>query len=278
MFPSRSTKRIASTIIFALVAPMTAFSAAPSALQTKSDIEGISLIALAELPHSPENDSLNEYCQGYRAQKLTAVGNQVAKHGWIVTSEASLGRYEVVTFASGFTPGTSGICFARNSNIAIYDGGSLVALAYNMRSARSPLGTVEPLEDAALLVWTDPPGSPVGELHDENNELRFTTVAPERAFCGGRAIVPNVYGRRISLARKILITHGWQPKRPRERPNDEWIAAQLGTRGIIEAESCSGTGAGYCSFNYRGAAGALHVTTAGDYNKVDRYGVDCAAR
>jgi hypothetical protein len=267
-----------STMILALVAPMNAFSTAPSALQTKSGVEGISLVALAEMPHSPENGSLSEYCEGYRAQKLTTVANQVAKLGWIVTSEASLGRYEVVTFASGFTPGTSGICFARNSNIAIYNGESLVALAYTTPSAKSPLGTVEPLEGAALLVWTDPSGWPVGELHDENNELRFTTVAPERAFCGGRAVVPNVYGRRINLARKILITHGWRPQRPREPPDREWMAAQLGTRSIVEAESCSGTGVGYCSFNYRGAAGVLHVTTAGNYNKVDRYNVDCAAK
>jgi hypothetical protein len=131
---------------------MASVSAAAPILQAKSDIEGVSLVGLGALPHSPESGSLDEYCEGYRVQKLTAVGSQVAKLGWIVTSDAPLGRYEVVTFASGFTPGTSAMCFARNANIVIFNGTSQVALAYSSRSARSPLGIVEPMEG----------GSPVG--------------------------------------------------------------------------------------------------------------------
>jgi hypothetical protein len=230
------------------------------------------------LPHSPEKGSLDEYCEGYRIQKLTAVGSQVAKLGWIVTSDAPLGRYEAVTFASGFTPSTSAMCFARNANIAIFHGTSLVALAYGSRSARSPLGIVEPIEGGALLVWTDPPGWPVGELHDDNSGLRLTSIAPERTFCNRQAVVPNVYGKPLNAARKVLIAHGWRPSRPRERPDELDMAAQLAKQGIIETESCAGTGVGYCKFNYRSPAGLLSVTTAGEAPRVVSYGVACRAQ
>jgi hypothetical protein len=252
-------------------------------LNTKSDIKGASLISLGALPRSPEKGSLDSYCEGYRAKSLTAVGRQVAKLGWIVTSEGPLGRYRVVTFVSGFTPGTSAMCFARNANIGIFDGAGLVALAYTSRSADGPLGTVEPLESGDLLVWSDPPGSPVGELHAEKNGLRLMAIEPTRTFCGRRAVVPNVYGKPIDAARKILIAHSWRPLRPSEIPNDLNLAADFAKRGIIEAENCAGTGAGYCAFNYRSPAGVLHVTTAGGEsepadNSVVRYSVTCSAR
>ena len=282
MGSQRYTIAIVRVAIF-IACAMCCGAARSDVLETKSDIKGAALIPLGALPRSPENGSLDAYCEGYRAKNLTAVGRQVAKLGWIVTSEAPLGRYRVVTFASGFTPGTSALCFARNVNIGIFDGGRLVALAYTSRPADGPLGTVEPLESGALLVWSDRPGSPVGELHAEKNGLRLKAIEPERTFCGRRAVVPNVYGRPLDAARKILIAHGWRPQRPSESPNEWNLAADFAKRGIIEAENCAGTGAGYCAFNYRSPAGVLHVTTAGGEsepadNSVVRYSVTCSAR
>ena len=75
----------------------------------------------------------------------------------------------------------------------MFDGTALVALGYTARAARWQLGSVDPLESGALLVWGgDGPAPPVGELHEENGGLRLTAVAAERAYCHGRAVVPNV--------------------------------------------------------------------------------------
>lgn len=262
---------------------MCATSAAAASLQARSDIKGVSLVALATLPHSPEKAPIDEYCEGYRAKKLTAAGRQVAGLGWIVTSEASLGRYRVVTFASGFTPGTSALCFARNPNIAVFDGVRPVALAYGSRRAEGALGVVEPLESGALLIWGDPPGAPVGELRQEAGGLRLTAIAPQRAFCRGRAVVPNVYGKPLDAARRILIAHGWRPLRPSEKPGEFDTAADLARRGVVEAQTCSGTGVGYCEFKYRAPAGVLGLTTVGGEpkpadNTVVSYDVDCARK
>nr|WP_249189165.1 hypothetical protein [Burkholderia cenocepacia] len=251
-------------------------------MRTGSDIAGASLVPLGTLPHSPERGSLDPFCTQYRAKTTTAAGRAVAWRDWIVTSEAPLGRYTVVTFASGFNAGTSAICFVRNGNIGVFDGTTLVALGYTASKAGWQLGSVDRMENGALLVWGgNGPGAPVGELHEASGGLRLTRVAAERAFCDGRAVVPNVYAKPLDVARRILIAHGWQPLRPREKPDAMDGAATLAKHGIVEAEACSGTGVGYCALRYRNAAGVLGVTTVGgepdepSANTVIDYQVGC---
>jgi len=250
-----------------------------------SAIAGVSLVNLSALPRSPENggwSKFEEHCEAYRAKSLTATGRAVEALGWKVTSEAPLGRYRVVSFVSGFDPGTSGVCTVRNGNIGVFDGARLVALAYT--AARTgpdwhgevTLGTVEPLESGALLVWGGGyPAPPMGELVLDQDRPRLTAVAAEHTVCGRKATVPNVYGQPIETARTTLIARGWRPA-PAE--SGEWEhsgAERLKMRGVIEAESCSGTGMGYCAFNYQSPAGALGVTTAGEEDRVLGYSVDC---
>lgn len=273
-------------VVFALGLALTVSAVCGSATadspQTRSDIKGAALIPAQTLAHSPEDGSLDDYCDGYRAKTLTAVGRQVAKLKWIVTSEAPFGRYRVVTFASGFDTGTSGMCRARNANIAVFEGSNLVALAYTTRSAGWRLGVAEPIEGGALLVWGgDWVGPPIGELRQEGDSLRLTTIADERTFCHRHAVVPNVYGQSIDVARKTLIAHGWRPERPRQSPGPWSAAVDLAKHGIIEVADCAGTGVGYCAFNYRGAPGALSITTIGGdpepaNNRVVSYNVTCA--
>jgi hypothetical protein len=271
---------ITSLVVLTCAIPRGAM--ASETIQTKSDLKGASVVGLAVLPHSPESEALDDYCEGYREKRLTETGKQVAKAGWIVTSEARLGPYNVVTFVSGFDPGTSGLCFARNANIGIFKSSSLVALAYTSPSSNRKFGIVEPLESGALLVWDgEGVGAPVGELRADDRGLRLTNTAPERTFCNLKAVVPNIYGKPLDAARSILIAHGWQPLRPKEKPGEPDNAYTLAKRGVIEAESCSGTGVGYCAFSYKGSAGTLGVTTVGGEpkpadNTVVRYDVACS--
>ncbi|RKP46026.1 hypothetical protein D7S89_18820 [Trinickia fusca] len=263
----------------------TAFaSAAPAATpNTASDIPGATLTALANLPRSPESGSPDEYCKG--SSPVSAAAKLVAGRGWIVTSEAQLGQYQVVTFASGFEPGTSGMCFTRNGRLAVFGRAGLIALAYTGRAAELQLGNVELLESGALMISAgDGVGAPIGELHEVNGGFRLTRVAAERTFCNGRAVVPNVYGKSIKDARKILIARGWKPKRPAEAWGEFDGAADLAKHGIVEAETCSGTGLGDCWFNYNGPSGILRVTTIGEDRErgnddtIVGYDVKCRAK
>jgi len=262
------------------------------ALRVESDLREYQFMPLHRLPHSPEKSALGQYCSAYRAAKQSPLARSVEKLGWIVTSEAPLGRYRAVSFASGFDEGTSAMCFARNANVAVFDGDALVALAYakrpytgpNSNSNPVPLGVVEPLEDSTgLRVWTDPPGMPVGELRVVGDSLRLTARAKEHAYCRDRARVPDIYGKGIDSARRMLFAQGWKPMRPSETPGEFDMALEMAKKGLIEAEACSGTGVGYCRWNYRGKAGLLHVVTAGGEEKpadnwVSGYRVECNAR
>lgn len=223
---------------------------------------------------------MDEYCEGYRAETLTATGSAVQAQGWIVTSEAALGRYRVVSFASGFDPGTSGICTVRGGNIGVFDGERLVALAYAASGSETRPGSVQPMENGALLIWGgDYPAPPLGELHLAGDRPRLKAVADEQAFCRRTAVVPNVYGLPIQTARTSLAAHGWRPAPPEEAPGGYDGASALAAKGVVEAEACSGTGMGFCAFKYRGVAGTLDVTTTGGPDEADNavvsYSVTC---
>lgn len=260
-------------------------SAEVIAFAVASELPDYAFVRLAILPRSPETAPVDEFCDQYAATPESSAAQIVAKAGWTVTSEAPYAGFTVVSFASGFDPGTSAICFARNANIAVFDGEALVALAYSKKPNRedepSPLGPVTPLEDGSgLLVFTDPPGAPIGELKGDAKALRLKVRSIQHAFCEGKAIVPDIYDMSIDRARKLLHAQGWMSEPPAEAPNRYDLAHDMAVRGLIEAETCSGTGVGYCAWNYRGKAARLGVTTVGGEadparNIVVGYGVVC---
>jgi len=263
-----------------------------SGLRVTSELPEYQFVKLRTLPRSPESARPDEYCSGYRAKRLSSVAYGVEKLGWIVTSEAPLGRFKVITFTSGFDPGTSALCFTHNANIAVFERDAVVALAYakrpyrgpNSNSKPSPLGVVEPLADkSGLLVWTDPPGSPVGELHADGESIRLVARAHEHTYCNGRTKVPDLYERGIDAARRVLLSQGWVPERPADPPGEGDMARDMAAKGLIEAETCSGTGVGYCAWNYRSEEALLHVATVGGEpepadNTVVSYNVECRPR
>lgn len=262
-----------------------AASAEASDLAVASELPDYAFVRLAALPRSPETAPADEYCNGYAATPESPAALIVAKAGWIVTSEAPFAGFTVVSFTSGFDPGTSAMCFARNANIAVFEGEALVALAYSKQpdreDDRSPLSKVTPLEDGSgLQVLTDPPGAPLGELKGHAKALRLTARGSEHAFCDGKTIVPDIYDKGIDRARKLLLARGWTPEPPADPPREYDLAHRMAARGLTEAETCSGTGVGYCGWSYRGKAARLGVTTVGGDadpagNIVVGYGVTC---
>lgn len=250
---------------------------APGPARLESAIAGMALVTLFDLPRSPESGAVGEDCEGYRGDAETEAGRAVEARGWIVTSEAPLGRYRVVSFASGFDPATIGICTARNGNIGVFNGDRPVALAYAPSGSETIPGRVEALESGALLVWGGGyPGPPLGELRLDGDHPQLTGIAAQQTFCGRTATVPNVYGLSIEAARTKLIAGGWRPLPPDEAPDQYDRAAEMARNGIIEAQYCSGTGMGYCAFRYRGRGGDLDMTTADDAPPVVvGYGVIC---
>jgi hypothetical protein len=253
---------LAQCAVLATIGLLLAGAASP---RVASEIPGIVLTAATDLPRSPENGAIPEECSGYRNQPHESdAARLVAARGWIVTSEARLDQYEVVGFASGFDPMTSGICFFRNGNLAIFEGTALVAIAYATPAAKLTLGSADMAEGHGLLVLSgNGPTAPIGELRQEGGVLKLAELSAGRTFCSGTVAVPTIYGESIRDARAILMAKGWKPRPPDRGLSPDDFGAGLIAQGIDEVQTCSGTGVGYCGFDYSGPGGVLSVTTIG---------------
>jgi hypothetical protein len=82
---------------------------------------------------------------------------------------------------------------------------------------------------------------------------------------------PDVVHKQILMARASLMKAGWRPRETvlvnadGERENQWGDAGMLYRAGVTEVESCSGTGANYCVFNYRKGSACLRLLTQGEF-------------
>lgn len=80
----------------------------------------------------------------------------------------------------------------------------------------------------------------------------------------------------LSEARKALLAQGWTPRETFLTLNDGTRESQWGDAGLlyragfVEVESCTGTGANYCTFNYRRGRSCLVLQTKGEF-EADHY-------
>ena len=259
-------------------------------LHVVSKVNGLQFILRNDLPKSPykETDGLN--CNPHTTKPVSEDARFVAAHGWAVTGEATLGPYQVVSFAGEFEQGTSGTCATEQGNVGFFLGHKLVALIYAPRGSKETIGTIIPIEGSILRLFDgDLLGMPVGDIQiAEDGSLQLSNLAAEESFCHGNAFVPNIYNMPIGKARKLLIARGWRPidgeiatRTVLTRSEKAGREIKFVKRGIVEVEGCAGTGLAYCSFKYSGPSGTLDVTTAGDGEdsgvlpSVVRYGVKC---
>lgn len=248
-----------------------------------SPVPGLVLTQLSRLP-SPPSSADAGYCQHLLITPATDAGVLVRDLGWVVTAELKLGPYDAVSFAGGFEAGTSGSCRLIDGNVGIFEGDRLVHLVYAEPDAELGIGRIEPFETTGIRIWSgDFLPQPIADLHeDENGTVSLEMPAALERFCEGEAEVPNIYGMPIAQARSILADHGWLPFRsilPGQEADPRSQA--LLQAGMIEVETCSGTGFGYCSLLYEGQFARLSVTSVGEGDAaitppVAGYAVSCA--
>jgi hypothetical protein len=121
---------------------------------------------------------------------------------------------------------------------------------------------------------------PTADLLVSDEAIELRPIAEEESFCGGAAVVPNVYGEPIDEARPKLQQYGWEVAPGNLLPLDV-RGIELRELTVIEVEGCSGTGFGFCFYLYAGQRGKLTVMTAGEIHDgrlplVAGYAVDCA--
>ncbi|WP_272544148.1 hypothetical protein PPH94_037540 [Burkholderia cepacia] len=282
-FPPRFAASFASGCLYgaglmlglALTVPAVAQTTA-SAPRVVSELKDIRMKPLANLPMAGSANDRGD-CSQLVIQPKSAAARLVAAQGWAVMSDMPLGPYRAISFAGQMEAATSGTCSITQGNVAVFENGRLIALAYGKSAEDTAIGRLAPLDSGAVRIWDgDIAPSPAGDLHvDRDGTLRLSRVADADAVCQGRAKVPNVYNMPIDKARKALIANGWNPVRG--GASGEPRQSALVRRGIVETESCAGTGLAFCDFGYTGPAGKLTLTTVGEgaLPSVTDYDVKC---
>lgn len=245
-------------------------------IKVRSSVANMRIVVTGALPANPNPSVVEEYCSAYAvARPETPGGQQAAQKGWIVTSETKLGKYDAVSFVGALERSTSATCFHLNGNLGVFNGSKVVAIAYWKRSAdnalthgsdeiEDSLGMATQIDQRRIRLYWGLPAPPFADVVLRDG-ISVERTAPKDPACGGAAEVPNVFGEKIEDARKKLIAFGWQPQAP---PPDEPMTG-LFEQALPEVEACSGTGYGFCAFNYKHAKGfGLRVISVGEEYRV----------
>jgi hypothetical protein len=237
-----------------------------------------SQILIAETSRLPIGTNPGDACDLEIDSPKSIGGKLIQENKWVVLWEETMGKYDFVSFAGKFEKWTSGACLISKGNIGIFEENILKFIIYTKSEDDTLIGELEYLENHNIRIWS---GSvvpyPVADLRIKEQNIKIDPVASSQTFCNKEETMPNIYGMKISNARKLLLKNGWTPS----------IADKLwGFRekefkksGIIEVHDCSGTGFARCFFSYNGNIASLQVITKGEDNdpRVAETEVECPA-
>jgi hypothetical protein len=250
------------------------------AQEVVSEVSEILAAKATKLPEGPHPKKGDDNCAYDFADPKTEAGRYVLQRGWGVLSEATIGGYQLVSFAGEFISGTSGSCAIQQGNIGVFEGSKLRAILYTASKNDELIGVLVPTESRTVRIWSgDYLGYPVADISGGSFGLIVGKVADADTFCKGAVSVPNVFDLPITEARTKLFASGWEGV---PQPKEEWgQQVDLHELGITEAASCSGTGFGFCSYAYHTAGATMELTTAGELFEdnlpgVADYSVTCA--
>ena len=233
-----------------------------------SQVLGLKTAKLSNLPEatpqSPNN--IGGWACALEAKDIkTSAGKAVAARNWQVISETEQAGFTFVSFAAKAEAGTSGSCLFSEGNVGIFREANLLGLVYATDSEKLRLGHIVTTDSNTLRILSgDYISMPIADVQIiGGNLLLVKNVAARMSFCEGTSSVPNTYGLPIHIARRIFLAEGWRPAPPDLEKSQSWVADMRKT--LPEVEDCSGTGFGFCKFNYHRDDGQnLSVTTAGE--------------
>ncbi len=254
--------RFASALI---VLGATAGALRAEGIEFASQISGFEFRAVESLPSNPTPAAPEVFCGQLQNGVNTAAGRLVEQAGWRVSTEAELAGLTFVAFIGKVEPGTSGSCALGAGNIGIFKGENLRGLIYAPQGTPAGIGSFAVRDGAVLRIWDgELLPMPIADLQLIGDDLVILrNVASRDSFCGGSASIPNSYGLPLHIARQVLLAEGWTPHPAEDASSSDWIGEMQAK--WPELQDCSGTGFGYCAWQYSRATGqSLALTTAGE--------------
>ncbi|NJM51583.1 MAG: hypothetical protein HC843_12530 [Sphingomonadales bacterium] len=240
-----------------------------------SHTPGIKVSQSRFLPGNPVSPEGADYCSHYLLDNPGRHAKFIGKAGWLVTNEYQDGNLELVSFTSSFELGTSGICFAKDGNIALFNDGNLAAIAYSVKGADLVLGSISLISGKSGEYYINDgngPYAPLAKLTVNDGIAEIMPLPEQESYCSDEAIVPNIYGKKITDGRNALLKAGWKPLGDKDGG-----AEHLLRLGISEVESCSGTGYGFCRYSYGKGDMTLWMTSVGEEYNIVSQSVNCGA-
>lgn len=268
----------------------------PRAPAFRSEVAGLKIAVTDRLPaHVGDLGENTQNCDAIITKPQTPEGRAVQAKGWAVFAEADARGYRTVSFAGSVSSDITGLCIIGNGNVALFKNGALKAIVYTAKGAQREIGVAAPIEQGDLRIFdTAWPGRAFADMRfGADGSVTIHPLAAQEKVCGGKAVVPNIYGMKLDQARNVLRTAGWSPepgagKTPDARfQNDPPSVAFYADHGLPEVEGCGfGLTGNQCGFAYKGTAGRLEVTTNDmqpdwapdekwDWPKVIDYDVTC---
>jgi len=228
-----------------------------------SEVPDIMVAAAIKLPKGPGPFHALDNCGASILDPETLAGRLVQLNDWAVLSDVQINDFSLVSFAGELIAGTSGSCEIRQGNIGIFEAETLIGILYTARKSDALIGRLTQLENGTVRVWS---GGyleyPVADILVGSMGLYVQAVSSEEAFCDGEVSVPNIFGTDITAAREKLQAAGWEPEAQARLEAGQQPALQ--DIGVVEAVDCSGTGFGFCAYEYRRQGASLDVTTTGE--------------
>ena len=194
---------------------------------------------------------------------VTPGGKLLQGRGWHIVSEEKLGPLDAVAIVRRTIPSIRIMCPVEDGRIAIFAGERLIAILAASKRSKSVIAWLERLDNGTLRVWPSLAEPPIGDLKLTGSKVELLPTAARDSICRGKAIVPNIFGKPIWKARRLMIAAGWEPVPavPAPKPSEEDYHHYV-RDGIVEVSQCSRFDARECRFAYRSRGVDVTVITA----------------
>ena len=231
------------------------------------DLKKFKFGTLDSIPNAPEpilekdiRGGCNWYILDKEEQKIS-LSNDIRKKGWAILSEAQLGLYDLIAFAGKFEVETSATCYVKESNIAIFNNGSLFGVIYLQTQEDTKIGHFEKMDDGFLRLYSgDPLQVPVVDLNIHTNGLKLDPISKKPLrYCGKKTVIPNTLGMTIQDARDKLWISGFNRIEHQQEPESYTSKTYP---GINELAGCS-NGIPWCYFEYEDKYSKVTLRTLG---------------
>jgi hypothetical protein len=249
--------------------------------RVRSLVPDAAIVSIGDLPVIPYEKPEKDFC-GRDNAASGAEARWASSRGWRINLETTLGPIRLINVFRRYEP-VNAICYQIDARIILFEHGVPIATILSGVMGEGPIEVLEDTDHGGFRLENEVGDPPFGELFLTGRDIEIRPLPPADRICGD-TLLPNVFGKRIGRARRILRGSGWksepQPPPARYRDVDGNLSIEnytddgLYKKGFKERSDCNPMG--FCDFNYRRGKVAIKLHTYDE--TVTRYYETCPHR